>query len=172
MGLNSGFIVQIPDDIGVEDGRGGMQDVNRRQPSFLIDGAGQGQNGVKVRKHRLHALVHEVIAGNINGFNRAHHPFVRRHQAFMELGHFRGQRRLVSVLGRNGVGERGKFIAGLGKPEDVIDKKQDIPLFPVAEMLGNCYGRHRCREPYGRVCAHSAKQERCFPENLFFRKFR
>ena len=62
-------------------------------------------------------------------------PFLGRGDAFLQITHFGGERRLITNRARRAAQERGDLGSGLGEPENVVNEQQHILVFLVAEIL-------------------------------------
>ena len=68
-------------------------------------------------------------------------PLGRAGDAFLQLAHLRGQRRLITDGAGHTAQKRGHFRAGLREAEDVVDEQQRVGPGRVAEPLAHGQGR-------------------------------
>ncbi len=113
---------------------------------------------VQVRKRRRRCRVGQVVGRHINRLHAGDGALHRRGDPFLQLAHFRAQRRLVSH-GRRHAAQQGRhFRTRLGKPENVVDKQQHVGTGLIAEIFRH---RQRCRsatqQPRARRFIHLAE---------------
>ena len=80
-----------------------------------------------------------------------------RGDAFLELAHFRGQRRLIAHGAGHAAEQRRHFRAGLGEAEDVVDEQQRVGAGFIAEILGHGQGREGHAETRAGRLVHLAE---------------
>ena len=87
--------------------------------------AREDDHGIKVREYGHHRRISKVIGRHINGLHRSNAGTFSGLDALMEFTYLADECRLIPCFRRDPAQERGKLSAGLGKPEHIIDEKQD-----------------------------------------------
>ena len=136
--VGRGLVVLLAEDVGLEDGRGRVERVDRRVDPLLHQGARERRGGVQVREHRRGRRVREVVRGDVDGLDRGDRALAGRRDPLLELAHLGLQRRLVADGGGHAAEQRRHLGARLDEAEDVVDEEQHVLAALLAEVL-----RHR-----------------------------
>ena len=128
-------IMLLPHDTRLEYAGSGIERVDRRIDAELHDLPAEHRCRVQVREHRRRGGVCKVVGRDVDCLDRCDGPFLCRRDPFLQLTHFRAERRLVTDGRRHAAEEGGHFGARLDKPEDIVDKQEDVAPFLVAEIF-------------------------------------
>src|SRR5215211_1395138 len=90
--------VVLPDDVGLEDRRRGVERVDGRVDALLGYRARERRRGVEVREHRRRRRVGEVVRRDVDGLDGRHRALARRGDPLLELAHLGLERGLVAHL--------------------------------------------------------------------------
>ncbi len=131
-----GGVVLFAHDVRVHLTAGGVQRVHGGVDAESGDVSRQHDGGVQVRKRGGRRRVGQVVRGHVHGLDRRDGTHLGGGDAFLQLAHLLGQRRLVAHGGRHPAQQGGHFGTGQGVAVDVVDEEQDVPAF-VAEGLGD-----------------------------------
>ena len=101
------------------------------------DGAFQHDGRVQVRERRGRRGVGQVVGGHIHGLEAGDRTFLGRGDAFLEVAHFGGERRLITDGARRAAQQRGHFRTRLREAENVVHEQEHVLIFFVAEIFGH-----------------------------------
>ena len=90
-----------------------------------------------MRERRGRRGVGQVVRRHINGLEGGDRTFLGRGDAFLQVAHFGGERRLVTDGARRAAEQRGHFGTGLRETENVVDEQQHVLVLFVAEIFGD-----------------------------------
>ena len=76
-------------------------------------------------------------AGTYTAWKRRDGTFLGRGDAFLQVAHFGGERRLVTDGARRAAQQRGHFGTGLREAENVVHEQQHVLVLLVAEIFGH-----------------------------------
>src|SRR5262249_38052013 len=102
-------VVLLPDDVHVENTRGGIERIDRRINALRGDVARENGGGVQVRERGGRRGVGQVVGGHVDGFHRGEGALGGRGYALLHGAHFGRQRRLIADRRRNTTQERRHF---------------------------------------------------------------
>src|SRR6185295_7588396 len=101
-----------------------LNDLSRERRDCVEVGEGCGWRGIRV-----------VISRNVNSLNRSDRTSLGRSDSLLHFTHFSSEVRLITHGGWHAAEQRRHFRTRLSKPEDVVDKQQNVePL--ITEILG------------------------------------
>ncbi len=136
LGLAGDGVVLVADHQRVEDPRGGVQRVHRREDALGGDVAVQHRGGVQVGEGGGRRRVGQVVGGHVDGLDRGDRALAGGGDPLLQIAHLGGERRLIAH-GRGDPAKQGRhFRARLGEAEDVVDEEQHVLALFVAEVLG------------------------------------
>ena len=90
-----------------------------------------------MRKRRRRRRIRDVVRRYIDGLHRRDRPVPGRGDPFLQVTHFRRQRRLVSDGARHAAEERRHLRTRLREAENVVDEDEHVRALLVAEILGD-----------------------------------
>ena len=95
----------------------------------------QHDGRVQVRERRGRRRVGQIVRRHIHGLERGDRTFLGRGDAFLQIAHFRGERRLITDGAGRAAQQRGHFGTGLRKTENVVDEQQHVLVLLIAEIF-------------------------------------
>ena len=130
-------VMFLSDDFGRQGAGSRGERIDRRENAQFGDRAFQHDRRVQVREGCGRRRVGQIVRGHIDGLKRRDGAFLGRSDSFLQIAHFRGERRLITDGAGGAAQQRRNFGAGLGEAEDVIDEQQHVLVLFVAEILGD-----------------------------------
>ena len=103
----------------------------------LRDGTFQHDGRVQVRERRGGRRIGQVVGRHVHGLEAGDRTFLGRGDAFLQVAHFGGERRLVTDGAGRAAQQRGHFRTRLREAENVVDEQQHVLVLFVAEILGH-----------------------------------
>ena len=102
--------------------------------------------------------VGRIVGGDVHGLHRRDGAVLGAGDAFLQLAHFRGERRLVTDGAGHAAEQRRHFRTGLREAEDVVDEQQRVGAGFVAEVFGHRQGATGRREDARRAARSSGRR--------------
>ena len=130
-------VMFLADDFRRERAGARSQRIDRRIDAQLGDGTLQHDGRVQVRERGGRRRVGQVVRRHVHRLERSDRTLLGRGDAFLQVAHFRGERRLVTDGAGGAAEQRGHFGAGLRETENVVDEQQHVLVFFVAEIFGH-----------------------------------
>ena len=127
----------LPDDFRRERAGVRGQRIHGGINAEFRDGTFQHDGRVQMRERRRRRGVGQVVGGHVNGLEARDGTFLGRGDAFLQVAHFGGERRLITDGARRAAQQRGHFGTGLRETENVVNEQQHVLIFFVAEILGD-----------------------------------
>ena len=145
---------------GVQDARGGVEWVHRREDALLGDRPGQRGGRVQVGERGGRRGVGVVVRGHVDRLHGGDRVTPGGGDPLLQLAHLVGQGGLVSHGRGHPAEQRGHLRAGLGEPEDVVDEQQHVLALHIAEVLGHGQRGQADPQPDARRLVHLAEDQR------------
>ena len=145
---------------GFENRRGRRQRVDRRVEPERRDLPRQLRRRVEVRERGGRRRVGVVVGRHVDRLHRGDRALVGGCDPLLHLAHLGQQGRLIADRGGHAAEERRDLGAGLRKPEDVVDKEENVLALRVAKILRNRERAQRDTEPRPGRLRHLAIDER------------
>src|SRR5262249_30176957 len=119
-------VVLFADHQRIEDPRGGVERVDRREDPLRGDVARQHGGGVQGGERRGGRAVGQVVGGHVDGLQRGDRTLGGGGDALLQIAHLGRERRLIAHGRRNTAEQRRHFRTRLGEAEDVVDEEQHV----------------------------------------------
>src|SRR5665213_3856579 len=103
----------LPDNFRRERAGTGGQRIHGWENTQRGDRAFQNDGRVQVREGRRGRRIGQVVRRNVDGLKACDRTFFGRGDAFLQVTHFGGERRLITDGTRRAAEERGDFRTGL-----------------------------------------------------------
>ncbi len=113
-----------------------------------------------MRERRGGRGVGQIVRRHIHGLERRDGTFFGRGDAFLQVAHFRGQRRLITDGARRAAQQRGHFRTGLRETENVVNEQQHVLVLLVAEIFRDGEAGKRHTQTRARRFVHLAIHQR------------
>ena len=115
--------------------------------------------------------VGQVVGRHVNRLYRCDRAFLGGSDALLQSAHFRGKRRLITDGGRHTSQQSRNLAARLCESEDVVDKEQNVLVFPVAEVFRHGKTRESHSHSGSRRFVHLTVDKRRLVDNAGFHHF-
>ena len=89
----------------------------------------------KVRERVRRGRVGEIVRRDVHGLEARDRTLGRRGDAFLQIAHLGGERRLVTDRRRRTAQQCAHLGTGLRETENVVDEQQHVLVLLVAEVL-------------------------------------
>ena len=132
------LVVLLPDDVRVEDTRGGVERVDGGVDAELGDLTRENRGRIEMRKCCRRRGVGQVVRRDIDRLHGRDRALLRRGDTLLQSADVGRQRRLVANGGRHTSEQRRDLGTCLDETEDVVNEEQHVLSLHVAEVL-----RHR-----------------------------
>ena len=125
----------LADDFRRERVGSGSERIDGGINAQLGDGTFQHDGRIQVREGGGRRGIGQVVRRHVNGLEGSDRTFLGRGDAFLQVAHFGGERRLITDGARRAAEQRGHFRTGLRETENVIDEQEHVLVFFVAEIF-------------------------------------
>src|SRR5439155_70524 len=162
------LVVLLADDVRVERAARRRERVDGRVETELGQVALEPDRRVEVRERRGRRRIGVIVGWHEDRLQRGDRALLRRGDAFLQLAHLGGERRLVAD-GAGHAAEKCRYLrTRLGEPEDVVDEDEEVATLLVAEVLRD--GEAGERDPQARTgrLVHLAEDHRHLVDDAGF----
>ena len=126
-------IVAFTDDLRVENSRVGIERIDGRINAQFRKGAREHHRRIQVSERRGRSWIRQVVSRYIHRLHRCDGAFLGRGDPLLQTAHLFRKRRLITDCGGNAPEERRNLRSRLRESENIIDKKQHVFPFIIAE---------------------------------------